>query len=186
MTIRCARRPARSVSRAASARRDGERLTTTDSGEFFARRRFLLMVNKQGQTRLAQYFDSNLTADERRQLEGTIVRRCIARGADECAFVEHREYTVIYRRYASLYFVVGCEGEENELAMLEFVHGVVETLDRHFGNVCELDIMMHLDKVYCMLEEMVMCGNVVETNKQIVIAEASKAIDVQRDGGFPK
>ena len=36
-----------------------------------------------------------------------------------------------------------------------------------------------------MLEEMVMCGNVVETNKQIVIAEASKAIDVQRDGGFP-
>lgn len=111
------------------------------------------MVNKQGQTRLAQYFDSNLTADERRQLEGTIVRRCIARGADECAFVEHREYTVIYRRYASLYFVVGCEGEENELAMLEFVHGVVETLDRHFGNVCELDIMMHLDKVYCMLED---------------------------------
>ena len=83
-----------------------------------------------------------------------------------------------YRRYASLFFVVGAVGEENELGMLEFIHAVVETLDKHFGNVCELDIMMHLDKVYCILEEMVMCGNVVEMNKPTVIAEACKSIDV--------
>ena len=38
--------------------------------------------------------------------------------------------------------------------------------------------MMHLDKVYCILEEMVMCGNVVEMNKPTVIAEACKSIDV--------
>ena len=140
--------------------------------------RFLLMVNKQGQTRLAQYFDSHLDARERRQLEGEIVRRCLSRGANECSFVEHREYKVMYRRYASLFFVVGAVGEENELGMLEFIHAVVETLDKHFENVCELDIMMHLDKVYCILEEMVMCGNVVEMNKPTVIAEACKSIDV--------
>ena len=64
------------------------------------------------------------------------------------------------------------------MGMLEFIHAVVETLDKHFGNVCELDIMMHLDKVYCILEEMVMCGNVVEMNKPTVIAEACKSIDV--------
>ena len=58
--------------------------------------RFLLMVNKQGQTRLAQYFDSHLDARERRQLEGEIVRRCLSRGANECSFVEHREYKVMY------------------------------------------------------------------------------------------
>ena len=41
--------------------------------------KFLLMVNKQGQTRLAKYFDEFLSVDERRVLEGEIVRKCLAR-----------------------------------------------------------------------------------------------------------
>ena len=37
---------------------------------------------------------------------------------------------VIYRRYASLFFIVGVEvDEENELGILEFIHALVETLD---------------------------------------------------------
>jgi len=31
----------------------------------------------------------------------------------------------------------------------------VETLDRHFGNVCELDLMFHLEKAHYILDEMV-------------------------------
>jgi hypothetical protein len=40
--------------------------------------RFVLLVNKQGQTRLAQYYE-HLSLDERRALEGEIVRKCLAR-----------------------------------------------------------------------------------------------------------
>ena len=40
--------------------------------------RFILMVNKQGQTRLAQYYEY-LTLEERRALEAEIVRKCLAR-----------------------------------------------------------------------------------------------------------
>ena len=29
---------------------------------------------------------------------------------------------------------------QNELAMLEFIHNLVETLDKYFENVCELDV----------------------------------------------
>ena len=156
MTIRCVARETREMRRWREARANATREDETRTPTTMRRMiRFLLMVNKQGQTRLAQYFDSHLDARERRQLEGEIVRRCLSRGATECSFVEHREYKVMYRRYASLFFVVGAVGEENELGMLEFIHAVVETLDKHFGNVCELDIMMHLDKVYCILEEMV-------------------------------
>ncbi|GLJ29555.1 hypothetical protein SUGI_0582920 [Cryptomeria japonica] len=115
--------------------------------------RFILLVNKQGQTRLAQYYEY-LTLDERRALEGEIVRKCLARSENQCSFVEHRNYKVIYRRYASLFFLVGVDEDENELAILEFIHLVVETMDRHFGNVCELDIMFHLEKAHFMLEEM--------------------------------
>ena len=44
-------------------------------------------------------------------------------------------------RYASLYFVACIDMNFNELITLEIIHMFVETLDRYFGNVCELDIM---------------------------------------------
>ena len=49
---------------------------------------------------------------------------------------------MIYRRYASLYFIIGIDIDEeiNELSMLEFIHNMVETLDKYFENVCELDV----------------------------------------------
>ena len=45
---------------------------------------------------------------------------------------------VVYRRYASLYFVAGVPPGTNELSVLEEVHLFVEVLDRYFGNVCEV------------------------------------------------
>lgn len=42
---------------------------------------------------------------------------------------------VVYRRYASLFFIVGLDGDENELAALELIHCLVEALDKYFGNV---------------------------------------------------
>lgn len=39
---------------------------------------------------------------------------------------------------------------QNELAILEFIHCLVETLDRYFSNVCELDLMFNLEMV-CIL-----------------------------------
>ena len=60
----------------------------------------------------------------------------------QCSFLEHRNYKVIYRRYASLYFIIGIDIDEdiNELSLLEFIHNMVETLDKYFENVCELDV----------------------------------------------
>lgn len=42
---------------------------------------------------------------------------------------------VVYRRYASLFFVCGISSHDNELATLEIIHRYVEVLDRYFGNV---------------------------------------------------
>ena len=135
--------------------------------------RFILLVNKQGQTRLASY-NEVVPLDERRQIEGEIVRKCLTRGDKQCAFVEHRGVKVVYRRYASLYFLVGVDSTENELAIYEFIHAVVETLDRHFGNVCELDIMFHLEKAHFMLDEITANGAILETNKANVLDAATR------------
>jgi AP-4 complex subunit sigma-1 len=40
---------------------------------------------------------------------------------------------------------------QNELGVLEFIHALVETLDRFFENVCELDIMFNLEKAHFIL-----------------------------------
>ena len=169
--------------------------------------RFVLMVNKQGQTRLAQYYETH-QMDERCALEAEVIRKCLSRTDTQCSFYEYRGYKVVYRRYASLFFIVGVEGDdENELAVLEFIHALVETLDRYFENVvcaralkadaqtaacprapipatcthgllphvrarpqCELDIMFNLEKAHFILDEMVMNGCIIETNKTNVLA----------------
>ena len=102
------------------------------------------MVNKQGQTRLSKYYNS-FSVQERVTLEGELIRKCLSRTENQCSFLDHRQYKVIYRRYASLYFIIGIDIDDdiNELGMLEFIHNMVETLDKYFENVCELDVSAH-------------------------------------------
>lgn len=73
---------------------------------------FILLVNKQGQTRLAQY-TTYKTIRERITLEGELVRKCLSRNEYQCSFLDHRQYKVIYRRYASLYFIIGLDIEDD-------------------------------------------------------------------------
>ena len=79
--------------------------------------KFILMVNKQGQTRLAQYYEY-LSIKERVALEGEIIRKCLSRSQNQCSFVEYRNYKVVYRRYASLFFIVGCDNQSEEVRAL--------------------------------------------------------------------
>ena len=53
--------------------------------------------------------------------------------------------------------------------MLEFIHNLVETLDKYFENVCELDIMFNIEKAHFIIDEMIMSGFIVETNKQNIL-----------------
>ena len=56
------------------------------------------------------------------------------------------------------------------MAFLEFIHNLVETLDKYFENVCELDIMFNIEKAHFILDEMVMSGYITETNKANMLA----------------
>lgn len=74
-----------------------------------------------------------------------IIRRCLGRTEFQCSFIEYRGLKVIYRRYASLFFVVAVDNDdENELSILEFIHSLVETMDKYFESVCELDVSLSI------------------------------------------
>ncbi|XP_051501755.1 AP-4 complex subunit sigma-1 [Myxocyprinus asiaticus] len=131
--------------------------------------KFLLMVNKQGQTRLSKYYET-VNIQKRAALEADVVRGCLSRRKEECSFVEYKDYKLVYRQYAALFIVVGITDNENELSIYELLHNFVEVLDKYFSRVSELDIMFNLDKVHIILDEMILNGHIVETNKNRILA----------------
>jgi len=71
---------------------------------------------------------------------------------------------VVYRSYATLYFVFVVDEAESELGVLDLIQVFVESLDRAFENVCELDLVFHFDEVHHILSEIIQGGLVLETN----------------------
>ena len=59
--------------------------------------------------------------------------------------------------------------EENPMAYYIMIHRFVQILDSYFGNVCELDIMFNLDKVYYILEEMIQNGDLIDNNENSIL-----------------
>jgi AP-1 complex subunit sigma 1/2 len=62
----------------------------------------------------------------------------------------------------------------NELLALEIIQFIVEILDRYFNNVCELDIIFNFHKVYFLLDEMIMSGQILETSKAAILRQVQR------------
>lgn len=52
---------------------------------------------------------------------------------------------------------------------MKLIHLLVETLDQYFGNVCELDIVFNFNKVYGIIDELLVGGEVAETSKAAIV-----------------
>lgn len=81
---------------------------------------------------------------------------------------------VVYRRYASLFFIAGCSSTDNELITLEIVHRYVEQMDKYYGNVCELDIIFNFQKAYFILDELLLAGEMQESSKKNLLRSISQ------------
>ncbi|KAJ0770381.1 putative adaptor protein complex, sigma subunit [Helianthus annuus] len=92
----------------------------------------------------------------------------LTRGPKLCNIVEWRGFKVVYRRYAGLYFCMCVNHEDNELEILEIIQYFVETLNRYFGSVCELDLIFHFHQTYYILDEILIAGELQESSKTTV------------------
>ncbi|KAM4566301.1 WD repeat and FYVE domain-containing protein 1 isoform 2-T2 [Odontesthes bonariensis] len=129
--------------------------------------RFLLLFSRQGKLRLQRWF-TPLSEREKKKVIRDMTMLVLARPQRTCNFFQWKDLKIVYKRYASLYFCTGLEGEDNELLTLEVLHRYVELLDRYFGNVCELDIIFNFEKAYFILDELLMSGEILETSKVAV------------------
>uniref|UniRef100_A0A8C5PM70 Cysteine dioxygenase n=1 Tax=Leptobrachium leishanense TaxID=445787 RepID=A0A8C5PM70_9ANUR len=91
---------------------------------------------------------------------------------------------LIYRHYATLYFVFCVDSSESELGILDLIQVFVETLDKCFENVCELDLIFHVDKVHNILAEMVMGGMVLETNMNEIVTQIDAQTKLEKSEAF--
>ena len=75
-------------------------------------------------------------------------------------------------------------GLESELGILDLIQDLVETLDKSFENVCELDLIFLMDKVRYILQEVVMGRMVLEINMNEIVAqtEAQNRLEKSEDG----
>lgn len=74
------------------------------------------------------------------------------RDAKHTNFVEFRNFKIVYRRYAGLYFCICVDVSDNNLNYLEAIHNFVEVLNEYFHNVCELDLVFNFYKVKWMIK----------------------------------
>lgn len=67
---------------------------------------------------------------------------------------------------------------------LSIIHHYVETLDRYFGSVCELDLIFNFHKAYFILDEILLAGAIQETSKRTalrLIAAQEDLVEVAKE-----
>ncbi|XP_078328537.1 AP-3 complex subunit sigma-2-like [Crassostrea virginica] len=134
----------------------------------------ILVFNNHGKPRLCKFYQY-FQEDVQQQIVRETFQLVSKRDDNVCNFLEGgtliggSDYKIIYRHYATLFFVFCVDSSESELGILDLIQVFVETLDKCFENVCELDLIFHVDKVHYILSELVMGGMVLETNMSEIL-----------------
>lgn len=154
----------------------------------------ILIFNNHGKPRLTKFYQ-HYTEDEQQQIVRETFQLVSKRDDTVCNFLEGgtllggSDFKLIYRHYATLYFIFCVDSSESELGILDLIQVFVETLDKSFENVCELDLIFHMDKVHFILNELVMGGMVLETNMMEIVSRLDEQSKLEKSeagiGGAP-
>ncbi|CCJ30837.1 unnamed protein product, partial [Pneumocystis jirovecii] len=129
---------------------------------------FLFVINNHGKPRLDISRQKTIVDD--------IYKLIFSRPSTACNFLEgsciidDKDLKIVYRSYATLYFVFIIDQAENELMILDLIQIFVEVLDRCYENVCELDLIFNFENIHAILSEIVSGGMVLETNVQNILS----------------
>merc|ERR1711981_1386173 len=129
---------------------------------------YLILLSRQGKVRLAKWF-TTLSPKDKAKIVKDVSQLVLARRTRMCNFIEYKDTKIVYRRYASLFFIAATDPTDNELLTLEIVHRYVEQMDKYYGNVCELDIIFNFQKAYFILDELLLAGELQESSKKNVL-----------------
>ncbi|KAL6222414.1 hypothetical protein ACLB2K_005806 [Fragaria x ananassa] len=145
----------------------------------------VMVINTQGKPRLAKFYEFQPVEKQQELIRSVYtVLSCRAENVSNFLDVESifgPDTRLVYKHFATLYFVFVFDNSENELAMLDLIQVFVETLDKCFKNVCELDVVLNYSKVvysshlavtnvlHTVLDEIIFGAQVLETSSTEVL-----------------
>ena len=145
----------------------------------------VLVINNFGKPRLLKFY-TRTPEQQQQQIVRELFATLTARSTAASSFVDAARWfdgvpsaRVVYRQYATLYFCMVIDSAESELGILDLVQVLVETLDRHFKNVCELDLVFNYPKVHYVVDEMIVGGLVVETNPSEILEQLDAQLAIE-------
>ena len=95
---------------------------------------FALLFSRQGKVRLSKYYVP-YSQKERGKLVKEVTASILSRPAKLCNVVEHRQLKLVYKRYASLYFALAVDDDENELIVLCLLYTSPSPRDRSLSRM---------------------------------------------------
>ena len=147
----------------------------------------VMIINNFGRARLCKFYE-RMPEARQQQVVKDIFGVLSARQENSSSFADASSCfgvpgaRIVYRQYATLYFIMVIDSNESELSVLDLIQVLVETLDRHFKNVCELDVIFNSEQVHWVIDEMVVAGLVVETSMQEILAAVEAQSKRMREG----
>merc|ERR1712014_570173 len=136
-------------------------------------------MGNQGKARLVRFY-YDVAMDRQKHILQTVYRLMGSRVDDNCCcFAEDDSlfgegHKIMYRHFATLYFVFVADSAESELGVLDLI--------QVFEQVCELDLIYHFDRVNYILDEIVMSGMVLETNADLVVQSIKETKKLEQEG----
>lgn len=130
--------------------------------------RFFIVFNRQGSVRIVKWY-TPYSDSEKEKLKVDLHRLVCRRTSNLTNVLEYKNYKIIYRPYAALYMCMCVDASDNEFAILETIHLFVEIMDIYFTKVRELDLLVQFHKVYAILDEFIVAGEVGEINKEVIV-----------------
>lgn len=144
---------------------------------------FTLLLSRQGKVRLTKWYQTS-SQKEKARITRELTTLILSRRAKMCNILEYKDMKIVYRRYASLFFIMGIDSSDNGLLALEVIHRYVEQMDKIYGNVCELDIIFGFSKAYHVIDELLLDGHVQESNKREVVKKVAQQDELEHMDEF--
>ncbi|CAG5129080.1 unnamed protein product, partial [Candidula unifasciata] len=135
----------------------------------------ILVFNNHGKPRLTKFYQ-HFPEDVQHQIIRETFHLVSKRDDSVCNFLEGgtliggSDYRLIYRHYATLYFVFCVDSSESELGILDLIQSVCES-----PTIWSLAV-----KVHYILSELVMGGMVLETNMTEIITRIEEQNQLEK------
>lgn len=135
---------------------------------------FILCLNKQGKVRLSKWYNETSIEDQR------FIIKSVYRVIQSTKQLSHSNIMefgnnskLIFKKYNGLYFIISISQNDNELFYLQSIPLFVNVLDIYFDTVSELDLIFNFYKMYRVLDEIFINGELLNINQKMILENLS-------------